>query len=41
MQQLDAQMNDKDEDKDNNIDVDPATGESVDCSGSWNIIWDL
>lgn len=39
MRQLDSQM--EDEDEDDNIEVDPITGEPVDCGGSWNIVWDL
>ncbi|KAK2684833.1 hypothetical protein QWA68_016741 [Fusarium oxysporum] len=39
MRQLDSQM--EDEDEDDNIEVDPMTGEPVDCGGSWNIVWDL
>ncbi|KAL6366266.1 hypothetical protein LRP88_00111 [Fusarium phalaenopsidis] len=31
----------EDEDEDDNVDIDPTTGEPVDCGGSWNIVWDL
>ena len=29
------------DDNDDNVDIDPVTGEPVDCGGSWNIVWDL
>jgi superfamily II DNA helicase RecQ len=31
----------EDEDEDDSVDIDPTTGEPVDCGGSWNIVWDL
>ncbi|RSL86277.1 hypothetical protein CDV31_016422, partial [Fusarium ambrosium] len=37
--QLEGRM--EDEDDDDNIEVDPITGEPIDCGGSWNIVWDL
>lgn len=37
--QLEGRM--EDEDNDDNIEVDPITGEPIDCGGSWNIVWDL
>ncbi|KAM5529532.1 hypothetical protein BFJ69_g15100 [Fusarium oxysporum] len=39
MKQLDSRM--EDEDDDDNIKVDPITGEPVDYRRSWNIVWDL
>ena len=30
-----------DADDDEDMDVDPLTGEATDTSGSWNIVWDL
>ena len=40
MKQLESQIED-DYDEDDNVDIDPVTGEPVDCGGSWNIVWDL
>lgn len=40
MRQLDTQLDDEGN-EDENVDVDPATGEPVDCGGSWDILWDL
>ncbi|KAH6874264.1 P-loop containing nucleoside triphosphate hydrolase protein, partial [Thelonectria olida] len=37
--QLENRM--EDEDDDENVEIDPTTGEPVDCGGSWNIVWDL
>lgn len=39
MRQLEGKM--EDEDEDDSVEIDPITGEPVDCGGSWNIIWDL
>ncbi|KAJ9130101.1 DEAD-like helicases superfamily protein [Pleurostoma richardsiae] len=39
MRQAEARMEDADED--DNVDVDPLTGEAVDVGGGWNIVWDL
>ncbi|EXK77042.1 hypothetical protein FOQG_18233 [Fusarium oxysporum f. sp. raphani 54005] len=39
MKQLEGKMDDEDED--DNVEIDPITGEPVDCGGSWNIVWDL
>lgn len=30
-----------DEDDEDNVEVDPITGQAVDCGGSWNIVWDI
>ncbi|KAI3578614.1 hypothetical protein IWW34DRAFT_737753 [Fusarium oxysporum f. sp. albedinis] len=38
IRQLEGKM---DEDEDENVEIDPITGEPVDCGGSWNIVWDL
>ncbi|KAK7398057.1 hypothetical protein QQX98_012565 [Neonectria punicea] len=40
MNQVEAHIEDN-SDEDAEIEVDPMTGEPVDCSGSWNIVWDL
>jgi hypothetical protein len=40
MRQLDAQLEDGGK-EDGRVDVDPTTGEPIDCGGSWNILWDL
>ncbi|EXK23309.1 hypothetical protein FOPG_20056 [Fusarium oxysporum f. sp. conglutinans race 2 54008] len=39
IRQLEGKMDDEDEDE--NVEIDPITGEPVDCGGSWNIVWDL
>ncbi|VTO81898.1 unnamed protein product, partial [Fusarium graminearum] len=39
IKQLEGKMDDEDEDE--NVEIDPITGEPVDCGGSWNIVWDL
>ncbi|KAK6706732.1 hypothetical protein SNK04_004235 [Fusarium graminearum] len=39
IRQLEGKMEDEDEDE--NVEIDPITGEPVDCGGSWNIVWDL
>ncbi|TVY74984.1 hypothetical protein Focb16_v005470 [Fusarium oxysporum f. sp. cubense] len=36
MKQLEGKIDN--EDKDNNVEIDPITGEPVDCGGSWNIM---
>ena len=40
MRQAESRIGDED-DGEEHIDIDPVTGESVDCRGSWNIVWDL
>lgn len=37
MAQTEARMEDGEEDEEDNIDVDPMTGEPIDCGGSWHI----
>ncbi|KAL3599869.1 hypothetical protein FPOAC2_04097 [Fusarium poae] len=39
IRQLEGKMEEEDEDE--NVEIDPITGEPVDCGGSWNIVWDL
>ncbi|KAH6661461.1 hypothetical protein F5X68DRAFT_178705 [Plectosphaerella plurivora] len=40
--QAEASLGDGEGDEeDDHVEVDPLTGEAVDCSGSWNIVWDL
>ncbi|GJN70068.1 hypothetical protein PLICBS_004120 [Purpureocillium lilacinum] len=41
MAQTEARMEDGEEDEEDNIDIDPVTGEPIDCGGSWHIVWDL
>ncbi len=39
--QAQTQLGDDNDDPDDNVDVDPVTGEPVDCGGSWDVVWDL
>lgn len=41
--QLEASIrtDDNDDDDDAGIELDPVTGEPVDCGGSWDVVWDL
>lgn len=40
LKQIESQMDDDGGD-DDDVEVDPVTGEPVHCGGSWNIVWDL
>ncbi|KAK4205950.1 hypothetical protein QBC37DRAFT_462707, partial [Rhypophila decipiens] len=39
MRQLETELGE--DEADETLDVDPLTGETVDCQGTWNIVWDL